>query len=54
MRTQLPKYKNDSKIRKSFDKSAKLLDFLKYYPKSDGTRNITDLDYLNSFWKDRL
>jgi hypothetical protein len=49
MKTQFPKYTNDSKIRKSFDKSAKLQDFLKYYPKSDGTRRYYRLRLLEFF-----
>jgi len=49
MKTQFPKYKNDSKIRKSFDKSAKLQDFLKYYPKSDGTRRYYRLRLIEFF-----
>ena len=49
MRTQFPKYTNDTKIRKSFDRSAKLKDFLKYYPKSDGTRRYYRLRLIEFF-----
>jgi len=45
MKTQLPKYENNLTIRKSFDNSVKLQDFLKYYPKSDGTRRYYRLRY---------
>ena len=49
MKTQFPKYKNDLKIRKSFAKSLKLQDFLKYYPKTDGTRRYYKLRLIEFF-----
>ena len=49
MKTQFPKYKNDTKIRKSFNKSLKLQDFLKYYPKTDGTRRYYKLRLIEFF-----
>jgi hypothetical protein len=35
MKTKPPKYKNEAKIRKAFEQSQKIQDFLKYYPKTD-------------------
>jgi len=54
MNAQFPKYKNDAEIRKSFDKSVKLQDFLKYYPKSDGTRRYYRLRLLEFFLEKQI